>query len=682
MNAEPLTAALLQTEGYATFESLGEGNLRLLGPPPRFLAELLGEQVLADEPLRPGDSMPFLENFLFEAEELWNSGNEGRAESGAWVETAPDGREIALEASAFLLGSRKILLIRNSQQRFDADVAILQKARDSLLEHERLLKEIQKKEILLHCIIHDLSQPLTAMRGCFSVLAMEPLAPNVKELVEIGHRQSENQEQMIRGILEAFSSELAAQQSFQKNATDAPSIPKVAGDIARDYSAAFAEHGAKIQLDPRMDLAKDWKVVGDEGRLRRIFTNLVENALRYSPAGSTVTLGAGDEGNFLRAFVDDEGPGLPEGEAPARMFALFAKGKTGGGKAGLGLYFCRITVERWGGTIGAERRPEKGSRFWFRLPRAQTPAASEPSASPATPSVDEAAARQPPETPEAISSQRELSDKPRSAHGLRILLAEDTVVNQQVVGLLLDRRGHSVLAVSNGKLALAALEKEPFDLILMDVEMPEMGGFEATRAIREMEKTSGRHIPIVAMTGHDSPAERSQCLAAGMDDHVGKPIDPARLFAAVEGNAPRRESLSAGEKSPRTADSFDPAGLLARMGGSEKLARDLARAFLADLPGRMASLRNAISQNDAEALASAAHTLKGSVGYFGAADTVETARKLELLGRSGSTAGAAESAALLEAQFARLADSLRAFADPQRRTSAPAKTARRKFKRR
>ena len=103
----------------------------------------------------------------------------------------------------------------------------------------------------------------------------------------------------------------------------------------------------------------------------RIYGNLVENALRHSPAGTKVRLGVVDEDRFLLGFVDDQGPGLPDDETATRLFALFAKGKGDrGGKAGLGLYFCKITVERWGGTIGCESRPGGGARFWFRLPRA------------------------------------------------------------------------------------------------------------------------------------------------------------------------------------------------------------------------------------------------------------------------------------------------------------------------
>jgi hypothetical protein len=129
-------------------------------------------------------------------------------------------------------------------------------------------------------------------------------------------------------------------------------------------------------LDPHLDVSREWRVVGDETRLRRIYANLVENALRYSPRGSTVTVRVEAEGRDLRACVDDEGPGLPPGESAGRLFALFSQDTEGGGKAGLGLYFCRITVERWGGAIGCESRPQGGARFWFRVPRAEGVAGS------------------------------------------------------------------------------------------------------------------------------------------------------------------------------------------------------------------------------------------------------------------------------------------------------------------
>jgi signal transduction histidine kinase len=371
MTDDAVYTSLLQQQRLALFEYLGEGVFQPIGTPPEFLTAILGGQAANAATVRLGDSMPFIDNFLADAEEFWNSRSEGRAESGAWIEKGAGGSEHALEASAVWLAGRKMLLIQNPQQRYDERVEVLQTARDSLLEHEKLLREIQKKEILLHCIVHDLSQPLTAIRGSLSLLKLQSTAPEFKEVLEIAERQSEKQEIMIRGILEAFSAELAAQQAVESDPNKAPDLARCAEKTVEAFRTAFQERGARIALSPELDLGGMWRVRGEESRLSRIFGNLVENALRHSPAGSTVTLGATDDGNFVIGFVDDEGPGLPEDVTATRLFALFAKGKgERAGKAGLGLYFCKITVERWGGTIGCENRAPVGARFWFRLPRA------------------------------------------------------------------------------------------------------------------------------------------------------------------------------------------------------------------------------------------------------------------------------------------------------------------------
>ena len=374
MNDETLFAVFLENQRCALFEYMGTGVFRTLGKPPAFIVEVVGEESANARDLILGDSMPFLDNFIADAEEFWASQREGSAESGAWIEKGPGGRELALEASALWLAGRKVLLIQNPQQRYDERVQVLQTARDSLLEHEKLLREIQKKEILLHCIVHDLSQPLTAIRGSLSLLKLQSMAPEFKEALGIAERQSEKQETMIRGILEAFSAELAAQQAMETDPGKAPDLARAAQKTVEGFQTAFQERGARIILSPELDLSGEWRVRGEESRLLRIFGNLVENALRHSPANSTVTLGVLSEDPSVVGYVDDEGPGLPEDATATRLFALFAKGKgERAGKAGLGLYFCKMTVERWGGSIGCENRSGVGARFWFRLPRATTP---------------------------------------------------------------------------------------------------------------------------------------------------------------------------------------------------------------------------------------------------------------------------------------------------------------------
>ncbi len=370
MSDPSLIGAFLSSQGYALFEFVGEGSLRAASEPPAWCRTVLGEKVPLGGTLELQGRLPFLENFLVDAEEFWASGKAGHAESGSWIEQGPDGEEIALEAFALWLEGKRMLVVQNPQARYDSEFLVYQKAREGLLEHERLLREIQKKEILLHCIVHDLSQPLTAIRGSLSLLTLMASTPDLKEVVEIAERQSLRQEAMIRGILEAFSAELQSTLGSEQDPARAPDLAACAGMTVEAFQKAFEERGTLIRVDPTLDLKQNWRVAGDEPRLLRIFGNLTENALRHAPRGGTVTLGVLDEGRFLRAFVDDEGPGLGTEQAGGDLFALFAKGKgESGGKAGLGLYFCKITVERWGGSIGCENRQEGGARFWFTLPR-------------------------------------------------------------------------------------------------------------------------------------------------------------------------------------------------------------------------------------------------------------------------------------------------------------------------
>src|SRR5580658_3633419 len=370
MSANSIFESFLAGQGYALFEYLGDGDFRLLGEWPDWCANIWGAQPNSDQPIGLAGKSPFLENFLVDAEEFWRTRSPGSANSGNWIERGADGREIPLEASARSLDGKRILLLQNLSETFGQQQQWFQTARNSLLEHEKLLQEFQKKEILLHCIVHDLTQPLSAMNGVFNLLDRENLPAALRKYVKAGERESQRQELMIRGILEAFSSDLAAQQTRDSSVPEAPDLVACAKQAIEEISPAFRERQIRLSLGPHAGDSRGWRVVGDSSRIDRIFGNLLENAMRYSPKGSTVTIGLENHNGFVLALVDDEGPGMPHDRRPDQLFALFSKGKSHAGKAGLGLYFCKITVERWGGAIGAESREGGGSRFWFRLPRA------------------------------------------------------------------------------------------------------------------------------------------------------------------------------------------------------------------------------------------------------------------------------------------------------------------------
>jgi signal transduction histidine kinase/CheY-like chemotaxis protein/HPt (histidine-containing phosphotransfer) domain-containing protein len=683
MAGKPIFETFLASQGYALFEYLGEGSFRPAGKYPDWCRQIWGGLVgggVADaKPLRLADAAPFLENFLVDAAAFWDSHTEGSLQSGNWIEHTYEGAEIPLEASAVSLDGKSLLILRNLSSTFAEQQQLYQKARDSLLEHERLVSEIQKKEILLHCIIHDLTQPLTAMTGCFDLLSAEKLPDRITNFVKIGHRESQRQEQMIRGILEAFSADLSAQQAPGGKALEAPDIAACAAQVVQDLSAAFTARGVQLQLDPRLDSSLAWRVIGDAPRIQRIFGNLLENALRYTTRGKGVTVGVEDQGASVLAFVDDEGPGLPAGDAQGssagRLFALFAKGKDRPGKAGLGLYFCKVTVERWGGTIGAENRAEGGSRFWFRLPRA---AAAQTEKNAATEKPLAAVRRQEDAVAKRPAAGAGNSPAERAAQPMRILIAEDNDANRELMTELLKTRGHTVVAVGDGREALAALKRQGFDVLLMDEEMPRMNGIEAARAIRSAEasSSSGKHLTIIGITGNSTEDDEKRLLGAGMDAFFPKPVRMDTLFRAVESHdhSPAKAIPAQPEAAapPSAAPAEDVATHLRRTtGGNETLMRSLAKSFLADAPGKFSALRRAIAKKDADALAKTAHALKGALGIFGAPQAVALARSLEAMGRAGSVHGAAEIFASLEAEFANLGHQLQALQPKSKAKSKP-----------
>jgi signal transduction histidine kinase/HPt (histidine-containing phosphotransfer) domain-containing protein/AmiR/NasT family two-component response regulator len=672
MAGNPLFEILLASQGHALFEHVGEGSFRPIGAYPDWCRRIWGEAAPADavdaNSLRLADVAPFLENFLVDAVAYWDSHTEGSLQSGNWIEHTSEGAEIPLEASAVSLDGKSLLIVRNLSHTFAEQQELYQTARDSLLEHERLVREIQKKEILLHCIIHDLTQPLTAMTGCFDLLSAEKLPDRITNFVKIGHRESQRQEQMIRGILEAFSADLSAQQAQGGKADEPPDIAACAAQEVQDLSAAFSARGVRLKLDAQIGASRDWKVKGDAPRIQRIFGNLLENAMRYTPRGKGVTVGVEDEGDSVLAFVDDEGPGLPpddaNGASTGKLFALLAKGKDRPGKAGLGLYFCKVTVERWGGTIGAENRAQGGSRFWFRLPRAagksSPESAEEKTVAAAHPREDAVVERT---TPGTGNSPDE-----RAALPMRILIAEDNEANRELMTELLKGRGHSVSDVGDGREALAALKRQSFDVLLMDEEMPRMSGIEATRAIRSAEVSSGKHLVIIGITGNVSGDDEKRLLDAGMDAFLPKPVRMETLYQAVESHGHAVEKTAAEEAAPPPSgapalpENEDAATHLRRTtGGNETLMRSLAKTFLADAPGKFSALRRAIAGKDADALAKTAHALKGALGIFGAPQAVALARSLEAMGRTGSVGGAAELFASLEAEFTSLDHQLQAL---------------------
>jgi CheY-like chemotaxis protein/HPt (histidine-containing phosphotransfer) domain-containing protein len=230
--------------------------------------------------------------------------------------------------------------------------------------------------------------------------------------------------------------------------------------------------------------------------------------------------------------------------------------------------------------------------------------------------------------------RRRRVDPPIDAHRepverARILLAEDNIVNQHVAVGLLTRRGHTVDVVANGLEALAATAVSSYDVVLMDVQMPEMGGIEATAAIREREASTGSHLRIIALTAHSMTGDRERYLAAGMDDYLSKPIDSTRLFAAVELRKPAAARATS-EEVPATTQPFAVEEMRRRL-GSDELIAEVTQLFLDDCPARLAEIKAAVAARDRDAIRVASHSLKGAAWSLSAAPVAEHAGALEAM---------------------------------------------------
>jgi CheY-like chemotaxis protein/HPt (histidine-containing phosphotransfer) domain-containing protein len=379
------------------------------------------------------------------------------------------------------------------------------------------------------------------------------------------------------------------------------------------------------------------------------------------------------------SYVDDQGPGLPKDQQDSQLFALFSKGKSNAGKAGLGLYFCKITVERWGGAIGAETRAPGGSRFWFRLPRAEKSDA-------AAATVAES------KKPAAVETHPE---KHKPTKRLRILVADDADINRELVVELLEKRGHIAIGAADGRAAVAELEKHDFDVLLIDEEMPHMTGLEATQAIRQREAGTSRHQIIIGFSGHVTEEDEARFRAAGMDALLPKPVHMQQLYAVVESAAasvkkspapagPAAKSVSTAASASAGSSQPPPPVVAAAAisgnaiehlnrstGGNQKLMRSLVEILFADAPKALARIGRAIAQNDAAEVAAAAHLLKGSLAIFGASASVESARSLEAMGRAANLREAPLEFRTLETEFARL----RAELAPLAKNAKPVKPA-------
>ena len=365
--SESILVDIFAAFNILVLERLDIDSFKIAGTIPDWLNRVCRQRLTSRmEIFLPQEEFSFLDNFLIDAEEFWRINEGNPLKSGSWCQLNFYEREECFEAFAICLESKKILLIKLLSELDQEKQSLIQKARENSLNTQTLQKQNQKTEVLLQLILHDIAGQLSGINYCFALLELENLTSKGKESIEIGKMQTLKQETLIRQTLDAFSDEVHFLESFTIDSDRAPDVLISIQESIQLFTPTSALKKVQFQLAPTIDMTADWKVVGEKSRLDRVMVNLIENALRYSPPESTVTIGLQEDGEYILVSVDDRGSGISPEITPT-LFQKFSKGKLG--RTGLGLYFCRITVERWGGTIGYSSPPEGGSRFWFRLPK-------------------------------------------------------------------------------------------------------------------------------------------------------------------------------------------------------------------------------------------------------------------------------------------------------------------------
>jgi len=561
------------------------------------------------------------------------------------------------------LGLRRGDEIGTLADQFDSLTADLEVARREMAASRDAALEVAKlKSDFLATVSHEIRTPMNGVIGMADMLIETQLTARQREFAQAIQYSADGLLAIVNDILDFSKLEAHGAELEQRDFA--------LGNLAEEVVHAFdgAARAGGLDLTCRVAPEADGVYRGDPSRLRQILLNLVGNAMKFTSEGG-VALGVAlesqrGEAHRVRFEIRDTGIGITP-EQRARVFDSFAQADASTsraqGGAGLGLTICRHLVDMMDGEIGVESEIGAGSTFWLVVPlrwRQEVRASERAPAAPERP-------------------------VPTRMCG-RILLAEDNPVNQQVALAVLESLGCQVDAANDGEEALEALAAAHYDAVLMDCEMPNVDGFEATARIRrrEAEAGCGARVPILALTAHAVEGAREKCLAADMDDFLSKPFRRDELRRALgpwlSEAAPETETEPAPEApqaglepgaAPNQEDAEDPLDrtvldtlrALQPADGSDLLAKliDIYRSSSAEL---LESLSEAVDQGDVQVIQQGAHALKSSSLNVGAWLLGSLCRQLEAMGREGEIEGAVDLFARIAAERERALEALGAEA--------------------